>query len=216
VILQVHGEVTDPDIDVFDREARFIDSVLAPVIDRYPELRVVFEHITTREAVEFVAVPAMAWPRPSPPAPVDEPQRAVTGGIRPTTTVCRCSRRSRIAAPSSMPLPSGDSRFFLGTDQRAACQAYKRAFCGCAGIFSAHAAIELYVEAFDAVGALGNSTASRLNTAPRLWLAIYEGTVTLTKESWDVPATYRFGSDELVPLRAGEKILWRVRAMREC
>jgi dihydroorotase len=212
VILQVHGEVTDPNVDVFDREARFIGSVLAPVIDRYSKLRVVFEHITTREAVEFVRGARTGVAATITPQHLLMNRNALfTGGIRPHHYCLPVLK----AEPDRLALldavASGDSRFFLGTDSAPHARHTKEASCGCAGIFSAHAAIELYAEAFYAAGALGklNGFASEYGAA-FYGLPYNEGTVTLTQESWDVPATYRFGSDELVPLRAGEKILWRV------
>jgi dihydroorotase len=212
VVLQVHGEVTDADIDVFDREARFIGAVLAPVIDRYPKLRVVFEHITTREAVEFVRGARKGVGATITPQHLLMNRNALfTGGIRPhhyclPVLKTEVDRRALLDA-----IASGDSRFFLGTDSAPHARHTKEAPCGCAGIYSAHAAIELYAEAFDAVGALRqlNGFASEYGAA-FYGLPLNEGTVTLTKESWDVPASYRFGSDELVPLRAGEKIFWRV------
>ena len=212
VVLQVHGEVTDADIDVFDREARFIGAVLAPVIDRYPKLRIVFEHITTREAVEFVRGARKGVGATITPQHLLMNRNALfTGGIRPhhyclPVLKTEVDRRALLDA-----IASGDSRFFLGTDSAPHARHTKEAPCGCAGIYSAHAAIELYAEAFDAVGALRqlNGFASEYGAA-FYGLPLNEGTVTLTKESWDVPASYRFGSDELVPLRAGEKIFWRV------
>ena len=212
VVLQVHGEVTDADIDVFDREARFIGAVLAPVIDRYPKLRVVFEHITTRDAVEFVRGAHKGVGATITPQHLLMNRNALfTGGIRPhhyclPVLKTELDRRALLDA-----IASGDSRFFLGTDSAPHARHTKEAPCGCAGIYSAHAAIELYAEAFEAAGASGrlNGFASE-HGAAFYGLPLNEGTVTLTKESWDVPASYRFGSDELVPLRAGEKILWRV------
>jgi dihydroorotase len=212
VVLQVHGEVTDADIDVFDREARFIGAVLAPVIDRYPKLRVVFEHITTREAVAFVRGARKGVGATITPQHLLMNRNALfTGGIRPhhyclPVLKTEVDRRALLDA-----IASGDSRFFLGTDSAPHARHTKEAPCGCAGIYSAHAAIELYAEAFDAVGALRqlNGFASEYGAA-FYGLPLNEGTVTLTKDSWDVPASYRFGSDELVPLRAGEKIFWRV------
>ena len=212
VVLQVHGEVTDPNIDVFDREARFIGSVLAPVIDRYPNLRVVFEHITTREAVEFVRGARKGVGATITPQHLLMNRNALfTGGIRPhhyclPVLKTEADRRALLET-----IASGDPRFFLGTDSAPHARHTKEAPCGCAGIYSAHAAIELYTEAFEAAGALAklNGFASE-HGAAFYGLPYNEGTVTLTKESWDVPASYRFGSDELVPLRAGEKVLWRV------
>jgi dihydroorotase len=212
VILQVHGEVTDPNVDVFDREARFIGSVLAPVIDRYSKLRVVFEHITTREAVQFVRGARTGVAATITPQHLLMNRNALfTGGIRPHHYCLPVLKTEPDRLALLDAVARGDSRFFLGTDSAPHARHTKEASCGCAGIFSAHAAIELYAEAFDAAGALGklNGFASEYGAA-FYGLPYNEGTVTLTKESWDVPATYRFGSDELVPLRAGEKILWRV------
>jgi dihydroorotase len=212
VVLQVHGEVTDPDVDVFDREARFIGSVLAPVIDRFPRLKVVFEHITTREAAEFVRHARSGVAATITPQHLMMNRNALfVGGIRPhhyclPVLKTEPDRRALLEA-----IVSGSSRFFLGTDSAPHARHTKEAPCGCAGIFSAHAAIELYAEAFEAVGALDklNGFASEYGAA-FYGLPYNDGTVTLRKESWDVPAAYRFGSDELVPLRAGEQMLWRV------
>jgi dihydroorotase len=212
VILQVHGEVTDPSVDVFDREARYIDSTLAPVIDRFPTLRVVFEHITTREAVEFVR-----QARPGVGATIT-PQHLLmnrnalfTGGIRPHH-YCLPVLKTEIDRHALLEvIASGDPRFFLGTDSAPHARHTKEAACGCAGIFSAHAAIELYAEAFEAVDALGKLQGFASEHGARFYgLPLNEDKVTLTRESWDVPGSYRFGSDELVPLRAGERMLWRV------
>lgn len=212
VVLQVHGEVTDPNIDVFDREARFIDTVLEPLIDRHPKLRVVFEHITTREAVEFVRKARAGVGATITPQHLLMNRNALfAGGIRPhhyclPVLKTEPDRRALLDA-----IVSGDPRFFLGTDSAPHARHTKEAPCGCAGIYSAHAAIELYAESFDAAGALDrlNGFASE-HGAAFYGLPLNEGTVTLTKESWEVPASYRFGADELVPLRAGENILWRV------
>jgi dihydroorotase len=212
VVLQVHGEVTDPNIDVFDREARFIGAVLAPVIDRHPKLRVVFEHITTRDAVEFVRNARAGVGATITPQHLLMNRNALfTGGIRPHHYCLPVLKTEPDRLALLDAIASGDSRFFLGTDSAPHARHTKEAFCGCAGIYSAHAAIELYAESFDAAGALDqlNGFASE-HGAAFYGLPLNEGTVTLTKESWDVPASYRFGSDELVPLRAGEKIFWSV------
>src|SRR5690349_7761072 len=155
VILQVHGEVTDPGVDVFDREARFIGSVLAPVVERFPKLRVVFEHITTREAVEFVRRSRAGVAATITPQHLLMNRNALfTGGIRPhhyclPVLKTEPDRRALLEA-----VASGDSRFFLGTDSAPHARHTKETTCGCAGIFSSHAGIELYAEAFAAIGAL--------------------------------------------------------------
>ena len=212
VVLQVHGEVTDPNIDVFDREARFIGAVLEPVIERHPKLRVVFEHITTREAVEFVRKARAGVGATITPQHLLMNRNALfTGGIRPHHYCLPVLKTEPDRLALLDAIASGDPRFFLGTDSAPHARHTKEAPCGCAGIYSAHAAIELYAEAFDAAGALDrlNGFASE-HGAAFYGLPLNEGTVTLTKESWVVPASYRFGADELVPLRAGENILWRV------
>jgi dihydroorotase len=212
VILQVHGEVTDPSVDVFDREARFIGSVLAPVIERFPRLRVVFEHITTREAVDFVL-----HARPGVAATIT-PQHLLmnrnalfTGGIRPHHYCLPVLKTEPDRRALLDVIAGGNPRFFLGTDSAPHARHTKEAACGCAGIFSAHAAVELYAEAFEAVGALGKLQGFASEQGANFYgLPLNEGTITLVKESWEVPASYRFGSDELVPLRAGERMNWRV------
>jgi dihydroorotase len=212
VVLQVHGEVTDPNVDVFDREARFIASVLAPVVDRFPRLRVVFEHITTREAAGFVrsARPGVAATI-TPQHLLMNRNALFAGGIRPhhyclPVLKTELDRRALLEA-----IASGEPRFFLGTDSAPHARHTKEAACGCAGIFSAHAAIELYAEAFDAVGALGKLEGFASEHGAAFYgLPYNEERLTLVRESWDVPATYGFGSDELVPLRAGERVLWRI------
>jgi dihydroorotase len=212
VVLQVHGEVTDPNVDVFDREARFIESVLAPVVDRFARLRVVFEHITTRAAAGFVrsARPGVAATI-TPQHLLMNRNALFSGGIRPhhyclPVLKTELDRRALLEA-----IASGNPRFFLGTDSAPHARHTKETACGCAGIFSAHAAIELYAEAFDAVGALGKLEGFASEHGAAFYgLPYNEERLTLVKESWDVPATYGFGSNELVPLRAGERVLWRI------
>lgn len=212
VVLQVHGEVTDASVDVFDREARFIESVLAPVVERFPRLPIVFEHITTQQAVEFVRHSRAAVAATITPQHLLMNRNALfTGGIRPhhyclPVLKSEPDRRALLEA-----IASGDPRFFLGTDSAPHAKHTKEAACGCAGIFSAHAAIELYAEAFDAVGALGRLQGFAAEFGAKFYgLPYNEERITLVKESWEVPRVLRFGSDELVPLRAGERVLWRV------
>ncbi|MGH7058488.1 MAG: dihydroorotase, partial [Acetobacteraceae bacterium] len=155
LVLEVHGEVTDPDVDVFDREARFIEQVLAPLAARFPRLRIVFEHITTRAAVEFVLGSRGGIAATLTPQHLLMSRNALfAGGLRPhhycaPVLKSQADREALLAAAAS-----GDPRFFLGTDSAPHARGAKEAACGCAGIFSAHAAIELYTEAFEAAGAL--------------------------------------------------------------
>jgi dihydroorotase len=214
MVLQVHGEVTDPGVDVFDREARFIAAVLAPLTKRHPSLRVVFEHITTREAVQFVA-----GARPGIAATVT-PQHLLmnrnalfAGGLRPHHYCLPVLKAEADRAALLAAVAGGSERFFLGTDSAPHARLAKEAPCGCAGIFSAHAGIELYAEAFEAAGALDKLEAfASCHGADFYGLPRNEGTLTLTREPWEVPQHYPFGTDELVPLRAGERIAWRLSA----
>jgi len=212
VILQVHGEVTGSSVDVFDREARYIDSVLAPVVDRFPDLRVVFEHITTREAAEFVRSAREGVAATITPQHLLMNRNALfSGGIRPhhyclPVLKTEPDRRALLDA-----IVSGSPRYFLGTDSAPHARHAKEAACGCAGIFSAHAAIELYAEAFEAAGALDKLQGFASEHGPAFYrLPLNQEVITLRRESWEVPAVYRFGPDELVPLRAGELIGWRM------
>jgi len=211
-VLQVHGEVTDPEVDVFDREARFIDDVLAPLATRLPRLRIVFEHITTRAAVEFVL-----GARPGVAATVT-PQHLLmnrnalfSGGIRPHHYCLPVLKSQSDREALLKAVASGDPRFFLGTDSAPHARGAKEAGCGCAGIFSAHGAIELYAEAFESAGALGRLPAFASEHGADFYrLPRNEGRLTLVKQPWQVPPSYPFGAEELVPLRAGESIGWRL------
>ena len=212
VILQVHGEVTSPAVDVFDREARFIDNVLAALVERFPSLRIVFEHITTRAAAEFVrsARPGVAATI-TPQHLLMNRNSLFTGGIRPhhyclPVLKTEADRRALLEV-----IASGDPRFFLGTDSAPHARSAKEAACGCAGVFSAPAAIELYAEAFDAIGALGRLEGFASEFGADFYdLPRNEERITLVKESWEVPACYPFGREWIVPLRAGERIAWRI------
>jgi dihydroorotase len=213
MILQVHGEVTDPNVDVFDREARFIDGVLAQTVERFSELRIVFEHITTRAAAQFVLNARQGVAATITPQHLLMNRNALfTGGIRPhhyclPVLKTESDRRALLEV-----VASGNRRFFLGTDSAPHARHTKENACGCAGIFSSHAGIELYAAAFEAVGALQRleGFASQFG-ADFYGLPQNEERITLVKEAWDVPAHYPFGSDELVPLSAGERITWRLK-----
>lgn len=214
VVLQVHGEVTDPQVDIFDREARFIESVLAPLIERHRKLRVVLEHITTRAAVDFVLGARAGVAATVTPQHLLMNRNALfAGGVRPhhycaPVLKAEAERTALLAA-----VTSGSERFFLGTDSAPHARRAKETACGCAGIFSAHAGIELYAEAFEVAGALDKLEGfASLHGADFYGLPRNEERITLTREPWEVPAHYPFGADELVPLRAGESIAWRLAA----
>jgi len=213
MVLQVHGEVTDPDVDVFDREARFIDGVLAQTAERFSELRIVFEHITTRAAAQFVLNARAGVAATITPQHLLMNRNALfTGGIRPhhyclPVLKTESDRRALLEV-----VASGNPRFFLGTDSAPHARHTKETACGCAGIFSSHAGIELYAAAFEAAGALHRLEGFASEFGANFYgLPQNEARITLVKEAWDVPAHYPFGSDELVPLSAGERITWRLK-----
>jgi dihydroorotase len=212
MVLQVHGEVTHQDVDVFDREARFIDEVLTPVAQRFPKLRIVFEHITTQQAVQFVRGARAGIGATITPQHLMLNRTAIfTGGIRPHYYCLPVLKTEPDRVALVEAATSGDPRFFLGTDSAPHARHTKENACGCAGIFSAHAAIELYAEAFDAAGALDKLEGFASNFGADFYgLPRNGGHITLTREPWQVPERYPFGPDELVPMRAGEQIAWRL------
>jgi dihydroorotase len=210
--LLVHGEVTDFEVDVFDKERIFIDRVLIPISHRFPGLRIVFEHITTREAVDFVkdassniaatiTVHHMLFNRSA----------LFQGGIRPHHYCLPILKREIHRCSVVEAATSGNPKFFLGTDSAPHSRLDKETACGCAGIFTAHAAIELYAEAFERAGALDKLEAFASFHGPDFYrLTRNKDKITLKKESWRVPSTLPFADDVLVPLRAGERIGWRM------
>ncbi len=214
LVLQVHGEVTDAAVDVFEREARFIDTVLAPLAARHPRLRIVFEHITTRAAVEFVLNAREGVAATVTPQHLLMNRNALfAGGIRPHHYCLPVLKAEADRAALLAAVVRGSPRLFLGTDSAPHARAAKEAACGCAGIFSAHAGIELYAEAFAAAGALERLEAfASAHGADFYGLPRNSGTITLVPEPWQVPARYPFGAEELVPLRAGERVAWRLAA----
>jgi dihydroorotase len=212
LVLQVHGEVTDPNVDVFDREARFIDEVLAPLAARVPRLRIVFEHITTRAAVEFVLGSRSGTAATITPQHLLMNRNALfAGGIRPHHYCLPVLKSEDDRAALVDVVATGDPRFFLGTDSAPHARGAKEAACGCAGIFSAHGAIELYAEAFESAGALARLEAFASEHGADFYrLPRNSGRLTLVKESWEVPRSYPFGDQTLVPLRAGEHLGWQL------
>ncbi len=212
MVLQVHGEVTGAEVDVFDREARFIDEVLLPLCVRHPGLRIVFEHITTRRAVEFVRSARAGVAATITPQHLLLNRNALfAGGIRPHLYCLPLLKTEDDREALIDAATSGDPRFFLGTDSAPHARHTKEAACGCAGIFSAHAAIELYAEVFDSVGRLPllPGFASEFG-ADFYGLPRNSDFITLVAEPWQVPDSYAFGKETLVPLRAGETVGWRM------
>jgi dihydroorotase len=212
LVLQVHGEVTDPSIDIFEREPRFIDTVLAPLAERHRRLRIVFEHITTRAAVEFVLTAREGIAATVTPQHLLMNRNALfAGGLRPHHYCAPVLKAEGERVALLDALVRGSPRLFLGTDSAPHARSAKEAACGCAGIFSAHAGIELYAEVFAAAGALEKLEAfAAINGADFYGLPRNGGTITLVPEPWEVPARYPFGTEELVPLRAGERVAWRL------
>lgn len=210
--LLVHAEVTDANVDVFDREKVFIDRHMKSLIASYPDLKVVFEHITTKDAVEFVAAAG-----PNIAATITAHHLLMNrndlfkGGIRPHHYCLPILKREEHRQALVKAATSGNPKFFLGTDSAPHAKNAKEASCGCAGMYTAHAAIELYAEAFEAVDAL-----EQLEGFASFYGADFYGLprsseqVTLAKESWQVPESYPYDGDVLVPLRAGESIAWKV------
>jgi dihydroorotase len=212
MILQVHGEVTDASVDVFDREARFIDTVLEPLARRFSALRMVFEHVTTRHAVDFVRSARKGVGATITPQHLMMNRNAMfAGGLRPHLYCLPVLKTEPDRAALLQAATSGDARFFLGTDSAPHARHTKEHSCGCAGIFSAHAAIELYAEAFEAAGALDRLEGFASTFGADFYgLPRNEGRIKLVKTPWEVPAGYPFGTDTVVPLRAGERMAWRL------
>ena len=210
--LLVHAEVTDVDVDVFDRERVFIDRHMQPLLTKYPGLKVVFEHITTKDAAEFVvSAPSNVAATITPHHLLMNRNAMFTGGIRPHHYCLPILKREehRLALVSAA--TSGNPKFFLGTDSAPHAKSSKEAACGCAGMYSAHAGIELYAEAFEAAGAL-----DKLESFASFYGADFYGLprntdqITLLKTAWNVPESITFAADILVPLRAGQSIAWKM------
>jgi len=211
--LLVHGEVTDAEIDIFDREAVFIDKVFQPLVARLPELRVVFEHITTKDAAEFVAgASANVAATVTAHHLLMNRNALFVGGIRPHHYCLPVLKRELHRQALVKAVTSGSERFFLGTDSAPHARGAKEAACGCAGMYTAHAAIELYAEAFEAAGALDKLEAFASLNGPAFYrLPVNSDTITLVKEPQKVAAELAYGEEVLVPLRAGEMIGWQLR-----
>jgi dihydroorotase len=210
--LLVHGESPQADVDVFDRETHFIDTVLAPLLERFTQLSTVFEHITTERAVEFVSGTRAGIAATITPQHLLHSRNAIfLGGIRPHYYCLPIFKRERDRRALLEAATSGNPRFFLGTDSAPHERTTKENACGCAGMFTAHAAIELYAEAFESAGRLDRlqSFASHFG-ADYYGLPRHDDTITLVKEPWVAPQTLEFAGGTLVPYRAGETVGWRL------
>ncbi|KAG6547659.1 hypothetical protein Mapa_011108 [Marchantia paleacea] len=211
--LLVHGEVADSSVDIFDRERVFIETVLSPLVKRIPQLRIVMEHITTQDAVEFVE----SCPNGSIAATVT-PQHLLlnrnaifTGGIRPHNYCLPVLKREKHRQALVSAVTSGSAKYFLGTDSAPHERHAKEASCGCAGIYSAPIALALYARAFEQAGALEKLEAFASCNGPDFYrLPRNTSTITLEKVSMNVPIEYSFGSGNVVPMCAGETLEWSI------
>ena len=210
--LLIHGESTDPAVDVFDREKVFIEEVLGPVVERFSSLKVVLEHITTREAAQYVEVTG-----PNVAATITAHHLLMNrnalfmGGIRPHHYCLPVLKREDHREALVEAATSGNPKFFLGTDSAPHPVTDKEAACGCAGIYTGHAALELYAIAFEEAGALERLENFASVFGARFYgLPLNQESVTLSREEWAVPQRLKFGDHELVPLRAGEKLPWKL------
>jgi len=210
--LLIHGEVTTHDVDIFDREEKFLKEVLAPIVDKYTELKIVLEHITTKNAVEFVnqagdnvgatiTAHHLMFNR----------NHMLVGGIKPHFYCLPILKRNIHQAALVKAATSGSKKFFLGTDSAPHAVGAKESACGCAGLYTAFAALELYAEVFEAEDALDKLEGFASFNGPDFYgLKRNQDTITLQKTDWKVPANLSFGSDQVVPIKAGEFMTWKV------
>ncbi len=209
--LLLHGEVTDPEVDIFDREKVFIETILGPLQRRFPKLRMVLEHITTREAALFVSSAPQNVAATITAHHLLMSRNAIfAGGIRPHHYCLPVLKRETHRAALVKAAVSGNPRFFLGTDTAPHARGMKESCCGSAGMYTAHAAMELYCEIFERENALDRLEGFASQFGPDFYgLPRSTATVTLERQPWEVPASYPFGAETVVPLRAGERLAWR-------
>jgi len=210
--LLVHGEVTHSDIDIFDREKVFIDRILAPLCQRFPQLRVVLEHITTRDAAQFVraagdnigatiTVQHLLYNR----------NHMLVGGVRPHLYCLPVLKRNIHQQALQDVVVSGHHRFFLGTDSAPHAKHTKETACGCAGCYTAPAAIEMYAEIFESLGVLDKLEAFASRNGPAFYrMPLNTTTIRLRREAWQLPADYPLGEHRIIPLKAGETLQWKL------
>lgn len=212
--LLVHAEVTDANVDVFDREKVFIDRHMRPLIERFPALKVVFEHITTRDAAEFVMSASNNVAATVTAHHLLMNRNAMfSGGMRPHHYCLPVLKREDHRLALVTAATSGSPKFFLGTDSAPHPKSAKESACGCAGMYTAHAAIELYAEVFEQAGALDRLEAfASFHGADFYGLPHNQEKITLAKESWTVPEELRLGGDVLVPFRAGQAVSWKLQS----
>jgi dihydroorotase len=212
MVLAIHGEVTDPDVDVFDRERVFVEQHLTAIVRDFPGLRIVLEHVTTCEAAAFVeAAPANVAATMTPQHLLYSRNALFAGGLRPHWYCLPVLKRERHREALVRAATSGNSKFFLGTDSAPHPKEAKENACGCAGCYSAPVALPLYAEAFDKAGALDRLEGfASLHGAAFYGLAPNDDTISLVRERRRVPDSLPFGDETIVPLRAGEDVAWRV------
>ncbi|TMP37008.1 dihydroorotase [Pseudoalteromonas rubra] len=212
MLLLVHGEVTDSSIDIFDREKVFIDTKLKKVVDAFPKLKIVLEHITTQDAVEFVeSAPDNVAATITAHHLLYNRNHMLAGGIRPHYYCLPILKRNTHQQALLRAATSGSKKFFLGTDSAPHAKDKKEAACGCAGAYTAHAAIELYAEAFEEADALDKLEGFASHFGPDFYgLPRNTDTITLEKTSWQVPESYPLGDTQVVPIKAGASVDWLV------
>jgi dihydroorotase len=211
--LLVHGEVTDPDIDIFDREAVFIERHLAPVVQQFPGLKVVLEHVTTAHGVDFVlnSGPRVAGTITAHHLLLNR-NAIFVGGLNPHAYCLPVLKREKHREALISAATGGSGKFFLGTDSAPHTRPAKESGCGCAGIYTAHAALEFYAAAFEEADALDELEGFASLYGPAFYgLAPNPGKITLVKEEWLVPETYELGDSAVVPLMAGQTLGWKLK-----
>ncbi|PCK30950.1 dihydroorotase [Pseudoalteromonas piscicida] len=212
MLLLVHGEVTDSSIDIFDREKVFLETKLSKVVDNFPTLKIVLEHITTKDAVDFVnQAPDNVAATITAHHLLYNRNHMLAGGIRPHYYCLPILKRNTHQQALIEAATSGSKKFFLGTDSAPHAKDKKEAACGCAGAYTAHAAIELYAEAFEEAGALDKLEGFASHYGPDFYnLPRNQDTISLIKAPWQVPETYKLGDGSVVPIKAGGTIDWKV------
>ena len=214
MVLQIHGEVTDADIDIFDREAVFIERHLIKLVEKFPRLKVIFEHITTKEAAEFVAsasenVAATITPQHL----LYNRNHMLAGGIRPHYYCLPILKRDIHQQALIEAAVSGNKKFFLGTDSAPHTKDSKESCCGCAGCFSHPSAVEMYAEVFEQADAIDKFEAFASINGPDFYGLPYNKTsITLERESWEIPQSVPFGDSVIIPLAAGNQLNWRLKS----
>lgn len=213
MLLLVHGEVTAHEVDIFDREKQFLETVLAPIVNDFPNLKIVLEHITTADAANFVnAANDNVAATITAHHLMYNRNHMLVGGIKPHFYCLPILKRNTHQQALVAAATSGSKKFFLGTDSAPHAKDKKEAACGCAGSYTAHAALELYAEVFEQEGKLDKLEGFASHNGPDFYgLPRNADTVTLTKQAWAVPASMPFGNDLVVPIKAGEDVIWSVK-----